>query len=101
MGSIFRKAGRLANKMQPHTWVMGERASANMDLGGQVVGAHDKYYQPEDVAPAPSPQVDDQAYVQRDRIRRMAKRAQGQPSTVRTGSTGAPYTGAPAKLLGG
>jgi hypothetical protein len=101
MGSIFKKANRLANKMQPHTWVMGEKASAGVDLGGQLVGAHDAYYQPEDIAAAPSPQVDDQAYVQRDRIRRMAKRAQGRDSTIRTGSTGAPYTGAPARLLGG
>jgi len=101
MGSIIKKATKLGNKASPHTWVMGEKASAQYDLGGQLTGAHDERYQPEEIAAAPAPQVDDQAYVQRDRIRRMAKRAQGRDSTIRTGATGAPYTGAPAKLLGG
>jgi len=101
MGSIFKKATKFANSASPHTWVVGKKASASMDFGGQALGVHDDRYQPEDIAAAPSPQVDDQAYVQRDRIRRMAKKAQGRDSTVRTGSTGAPYTGQPAKLLGG
>lgn len=100
MGSLIKKHARRANKLQPHTWVMGEKASADIDLAGQLVGAHDANYKPEEVEPAPSPNVDD-AYIQRDRIRRMAKRAQGRDSTIRAGGTGAPYTGAPAKLLGG
>lgn len=101
MGSVFKKAGKLANKMQPHTWVMGEEASRSVDFGGQLVGAHDDAYKPTDIEAAPSPVVDDQAYMQRDRIRRIARKAQGQQSTIRTSAASAPYTGTPAKLLGG
>ncbi len=101
MGSIIKKATRLGNKASPHTWVMGEKQSAQYDLGGQLTGAHDALYQPENIEPAPSPVNDAPAYQARDRVRRMARKAQGQPSTIRTGATGAPYTGAPAKLLGG
>ncbi len=57
---------------------------------------------PETIDAAPSPAgIEGDAYQARDRIRRMARKAQGQPSTIRTGATGAPYTGAPSKLLGG
>jgi hypothetical protein len=101
MGSVFKKAGKLAGKMQPHSWVLGEKASKSLDFGGQLVGAYDDQYKPAEIEAAPTPIVDDQAYVQRDRIRRIAKKAQGRDSTIRTSSTAAPYTGAPAKLLGG
>lgn len=100
MGSFLKKATRFANKTQPHTWVMGEKASAKIDLAGQLTGAHDQYYQPETPEAAPDPMVDSQAYAERDRIRRRAKRAQGQPSTIRAGTMATPYTGQPASLLG-
>lgn len=99
MGSPLRKLTKLANKTMPHTWIMGERASAGVDLAGQLTGAHDALYKPAAIAPAPALNTD-AAYLQRDRVRRMAQRAQGQASTIRTSSTGAPYTGAPKQLLG-
>jgi len=101
MGSAFKGLLRLGNNVSPHTWVLGKKASAGMDLGGQAFGAYDKNYQPSDIAAAPSPVNDAGAYVARDNIRRRAARAQGLNSTIRTSATGAPYTGAPATLLGG
>lgn len=101
MGSLVKKAARLGNAVSPHTWVLGKKASMGMDFGGQVLGAYDEQYKPEDIAPAPSTINDASAYTQRDRVRRIARKAQGQGSTIRTGGTGAPYTGAPSTLLGG
>lgn len=89
--------GRLAGK------AFGKKTFSSIDLGGQVLGQYDDLYKPADVSadPPPSPiAADTEAYAQRDRIRRIAKKAQGQQSTIRTSSTGAPYTGAPATLLG-
>lgn len=101
MGSAFKGLLRFGNAASPHTWVLGKKASAGMDFGGQAFGAYDKNYQPTDVEAAPSPTVDNTAYAARDNIRRRAAKAQGRDSTIRTSSMGAPYTGAPAKLLGG
>lgn len=100
MGSLFKKSQRIVNKTMPHTWIMGERASAGIDLAGQVTGAHDDLYKPQDVEapPAPNPAG---AYIERDRIRRRISKALGQSSTIRAGSLAQPYTGAPARLLGG
>lgn len=100
MGSLIKKAARLGNKASPHTWIVGSKASAKMDFGGQILGAWDRYYQPETPDAPPSPIVDNEAYVQRDRIRRMAKKAQGRDSTIRAGSLARPYTDSPASLLG-
>ena len=101
MGSPIKKLARISNQFQPHTLILGKKVSAGMDLAGQALGAYDANYQPTDVAAPPSPVNDAPAYTARDRIRRMAKRASGQQSTIRTGGPGAPYTGAPATLLGG
>ena len=50
---------------------------------------------------APSPSgIDSSSYLARDQIRRLARRAQGIDSTIRTSSTGAPYTAQPKTLLG-
>ena len=100
MGSNIKKAfqdpvGRLAGK------AFGKKTFSGLDLGGQILGQYDDLYKPEDIAAAPSPENSADAYTQRDRIRRVAKKAMGQQSTIRTGGTGAPYTGAPATLLGG
>lgn len=99
MGTIFKKAlqdpvGRVAGK------AFGQKTFSGLDLGGQILGQYDNLYKPADIAAAPSPSTDAPAYEARDRIRRMAKRAQGIDSTVRTSSAGAPYTGQPASLLG-
>lgn len=101
MGSIFKKAlqdpvGKLAGK------AFGQKTFAGLDLGGQVLGQYDNLYKPADIPAAPSQINNDaSAYEARDRIRRIAKRAQGIDSTVRTSSAGAPYTGQPTALLGG
>jgi len=102
MGTLIKKAARAGNAVSPHTLILGKKVSAGMDLGGQALGAYDANYQPTDIPAAPSPVTSDApAYEARDRIRRIAKRAQGVGSTVRTSSAGAPYTGQPASLLGG
>lgn len=100
MGSLIKKLGRISNKGNPHTWVMGEKASANIDLAGQLVGAHDARYQPQNVDAPPAPS-DAGALIERDRMRRRVAKAMGQPSTIKAGSLAQPYTGAPARLLGG
>lgn len=107
MGSVGRKLTKFANKTMPHTWVMGEKASAQYDLAGQVFGAHDDLYKPKD---APAIPTDDgtgndaeaAALIARDRMRRMARRANGLDSTIRTSPTGAAalYTAQPKQLLG-
>lgn len=90
---------RFGNKIMPHTWVLGSTQSRSIDLGGQVAGAYDNQYKPADVEAPASPIVDDDAYRARDRMRRLARKAQGQPSTIRAGLT-QPYTGQPESLLG-
>lgn len=100
MGSPLKKLTRFANKTMPHTWVMGESASAQYDLAGQLTGAHDRLYKPKDVTPPPRADVDQSGLIERDRQRRLARRAAGRDSTVRTGPGGAPYDGAPKTLLG-
>ena len=99
MGNAVKKLARLGNK--PNEWLFGKKTARSIDFGGQVLSAYDSDYKPEDVAAPPSPIVDADAYTQRDRIRRTARRAMGRDSTIRTSPTGAPYTGQPATLLGG
>lgn len=101
MGSAVKGLLRLGNNVSPHTWVLGKKASAGMDLGGQAFGAYDDQYKPADVVAPPTPINDNAAYQARDRVRRVAKKAQGIDSTVKTSPTGAPYTGTPSRLLGG
>lgn len=101
MGSNLKKVfqdpvGRLAGK------AFGKKTFASIDLGGQVLGQYDELYKPDAVEPAPSPlDTGGEAYTARDNIRRRAAKAQGRDSTIRTSALGAPYTGSPAKLLGG
>lgn len=101
MGSSVKKAfqdpvGRLAGK------AFGKKTFSSIDLGGQILGQYDDLYKPENVpAPESAAVIEAGAYEQRDRIRRIARKAQGQASTIRTSSTAEPYTGAPARLLGG
>lgn len=99
MGSAVKGLLRLGNK--PNEWLFGKKTARSMDFGGQVGGAYDSDYKPAEIEAAPSPVNDAPAYVARDNIRRRAAKAQGRDSTIRTSSTGAPYTGAPARLLGG
>jgi hypothetical protein len=99
MGNAVKGLLRLGNK--PNELLFGKKTARSMDLGGQVFGAYNSDYKPDEVATAPSPIVDADAYAARDRTRRMAKRALGRDSTIRTSPTGAPYTGEPARLLGG
>jgi len=98
MGSSVKRAfqdpvGRLAGK------AFGKKTFSSIDLGGQVLGQYDNLYKPGDVETPSSPIVDDQAYLARERFRRLARRAQGQQSTIRTGLA-VPYSGQPKSLLG-
>lgn len=101
MGGLLKKGkkvlqdpvGRIAGS------VFGKKTFASLDPGGQILGQYDSLYKPEDVQAPASPIVDAEAYQQRDRIRRIARRAQGRDSTIRTNLT-APATGQPATLLG-
>jgi hypothetical protein len=81
---------------------MGEKASAQFDLAGQLTGAHDHLYKPAAVEPIPTDNTDNAALIERDRTRRMAKRAAGLDSTIRTSPSGAAalYTPQPKTLLG-
>ncbi len=101
MGSVTR----FLNKTMPHTWIMGEKASAGLDFAGQLTGAHDHYYQPADVQPIPDNTADANtaAATAADRARRLAKRAAGLDSTIRTSPSGAAaalYNPQPKTLLG-
>jgi len=98
MGGVLR----FANKTMPHTWFMGSKESAQYDLAGQVFGAHDHLYKPEKVEPVPAIDPGADQTVERDRMRRMARRASGRDSTIRTGPQGAvaPYSAQPKSLLG-
>jgi hypothetical protein len=103
MGSVTR----VLNKTMPHTWVMGEKKSAQFDLAGQLTGAHDHLYKPDVVQPIPTDNgagmdTEAAALVARDRARRMARRAAGLDSTIRTSPSGAAalYSPQPKSLLG-
>lgn len=101
MGSVGKKLTKVANKFSPHALIMGEEASASMDLGGQLFGAHDDLYKPKNIEAIPGgANMDASAMAERDRARRLARRAMGRDSTVRTGAQGAAYQGAPKTLIG-
>jgi hypothetical protein len=100
MGKAVKGLLRLGNK--PNELLFGKKTARSIDLGGQLFGAYNSDYKPEDVTPPPSPiDATTDAFTARDRVRRTARRALGRDSTIRTSPTGAPYTGAPATLLGG
>jgi hypothetical protein len=80
--------------------LVGGEQFGNMDLAGQVFGVYDDRYKPKEVDATPSASVETQAYAARDNMRRLARRATGRDSTVRTGPGGAPYSAAPKSLLG-
>lgn len=96
MGSVLR----FANKTMPHSWFMSDKDSAKLDLGGQLFGAHDRNYRPKEVEPIPQIDMGSESNIERDRMRRTARRAAGRDSTIRTSSQGAPYSSAPKSLLG-
>lgn len=95
------KVAKFSNKVQPHSLVMGEKASAQYDLAGQLTGAHDGLYKPKEITPPDVIADSAVTSVERDRMRRMARRASGRDSTIRTGPSGVvPYSDQPKKLLG-
>lgn len=95
-----KKAVGFLESLHPHSLAMGRKASASMNLAGQVAGSYDDLYKPAKVEAIPSPTTATNAYEQRDNTRRLARRATGRDSTVRTGPGGAPYSAAPKQLLG-
>lgn len=81
--------------------VVGDKAFSSMDLAGQLAGVYDGNYKPADVQPIPTDNTDSAAMVERDRVRRLAKRASGLDSTIRTSPAGATlYSAQPKSLLG-
>jgi hypothetical protein len=81
--------------------LVGKDQFASMDLGGQVAGIYDDKYKPKDVQPIPSADVGSDPLVAADRMRRLAKRASGLDSTIRTSPAGATlYSAQPKVLLG-
>jgi hypothetical protein len=81
--------------------LVGGDQFANMDLAGQAAGVYDDKYKPKDVQPVPSADVDAAAMIERDRVRRLAKQANGIDSTIRTSPAGATlYSAQPKTLLG-
>lgn len=99
MGKVISSVASFSNK--PREWVFGKKLARKTDLFGKATGIYKEPGAAAAPIEAPSPIVDDQGLLARNRVRRIAKRAQGQQSTIRTGSTGAPYTGTPKTLLGG
>jgi len=99
MGTIGKKLARFSTR--PARIILGDKAQARLDPFGKAIGAYEKSAAAPEETETPAVIDPGAAYSQRDRIRRRASRAQGQASTIRTGGPGAPYTGAPSKLLGG
>lgn len=96
-------AKKAVDALHPHTLILGRKKSAQFNLAGQLAGTYDDLYKPAKVEPIPSPSspaAANDAYTARDFSRRLARRAQGRDSTVRTGPGGAPYDAAPKRLLG-
>lgn len=69
------------------------------DVVGNVLGLNKRGGGGGDDNQIPGPFMDPEAYLARDRLRRLAKKAQGQESTIRT-SVASPYNPTPKQLLG-
>jgi len=81
--------------------VLGKKAFSNIDLAGQVIGQYDSMYKPKEVQDIPSPITDSAEFTARDQARRLAKKANGRDSTIRTSPAGATlYSAQPKALLG-
>jgi hypothetical protein len=76
--------------------VVGDKAFSSMDLAGQLAGVYDDQLQAGRRAADPNRQHGLAAMVERDRVRRLAKRASGLDSTIRTSPAGALYSAQPA-----
>lgn len=74
-------------------------AARKFDVVGNVLGLNKHGGGGGDDNAIPGPYMDPEAYLERDRQRRLAKRAQGQESTIRT-SVASPYNPQPKSLLG-
>ena len=81
--------------------LVGAKAFGNMDLAGQLAGVYDDRYKVKDPQPIPTDNVDAAAQTAADRTRRLARRAAGLDSTIRTSPAGATlYNAQPKTLLG-
>jgi|SRR5881396_255138 len=94
-----KKALQFASKTQPHSWFLDKKTNASIDLGGQITGAYDDIYKVKDPEAIPTASTDGAASSQADFARRLAKKANGRDSTIRTSPAGALYGGSPAKSL--
>lgn len=88
-----------------HRWIgkaiLGKKVASQVDLGGQLMGDYNSLYKPANVPAIPATGTDTAALVERDRMRRLAKQANGIDSTIRTSPAGATlYSPQPKTLLG-
>lgn len=83
-------------------YILGKQQSAKVDLAGNLAGVYDYMYKPKAVQPIPTDNVDAAAATEADRQRRLAKKAAGLDSTIRTSPSGAAslYSAQPKSLLG-
>lgn len=95
-----KKAVAFGSKLNPHSWFLDKRTNASTDFAGQVSGAYDDLYKPKAVAPIPNVDTTQPSYDAADIARRLAKKANGIDSTIRTSPAGALYTAQPKALLG-
>lgn len=96
-----KKALHLADGRWIGQAVLGKKVASSIDLAGQIVGDYDKLYKPKDVQDIPSPISDSAAFTARDQARRLARKANGRDSTIRTSPAGAAlYSPQPKTLLG-
>jgi hypothetical protein len=76
------------------------RLSASKTSDKDAIKAFGQQLRTQGVAPIPYEDPTAQVLAARDRQRRLTRRAAGRDSTIRTGTAGAPYVGAPPSLLG-
>lgn len=98
----WKQGAKDVNAVSPHSWFLSKKQSASMDLGGQLLGAHDDLYKPAKVEPIPQTDTTNDAMAASDRARRLARKAAGLQSTIRTSPSGAAalYSSQPKALLG-
>jgi hypothetical protein len=82
--------------------LVGDKQFGTMDLAGQLAGVYDDRYKVKPIEPIPTDSPADQNAPGQaaDFARRLARKANGRDSTIRTSPAGALYTATPKTLLG-
>ena len=112
MGSPLKKIPgatgflNFTSKTNALNYLLGRKEGGKLDLAGQLAGVYDGDYKPANVSAIPTgdgtgTSADAAALIARDRERRLARRAAGLDSTIRTSPAGAAlYSAQPKTLLG-